>query len=171
MTLLSFYIALTFPINNGSFTGTYYLDINPLIGVYVDSWNFNTATTIPGFVFFGPQTEKRNLKTGFYLKIYEELGIDNLRHEMAHSRQQAALGPAFWLSYAATLGRPFEPYDSFLHLGLAPFSVGFQVFTEEDMWMPSPEMEQAYPLFRLTFEREAATLELLPGYYPRYVAP
>lgn len=170
MTLLSFYIALTFPINNGNFTGDFWLDINPVVGIHMPTWEYNTAITFPGVIFYGTQLEFRKSGDIYYYKHHTQLSENTLRHELAHSRQQAALGSAFWLAYAATIGRPFEPYDSFLHIGLASHPFGVQVFTEDSVWMPESEMEQTYPLFRLTYEKEFATIEMFPG-YPRLFAP
>jgi hypothetical protein len=55
-----------------------------------------------------------------------------VEHEILHTRQWNALGPAFPLVYAVSLGAALEPHDDF-DLSAA--------------WSPPPELEQC-PLFR-----------------------
>lgn len=63
------------------------------------------------------------------------------REEYLHTRQMSALGPAYFLGYAATAGRAFEPYD--------PWSYDPQSYHHDAMWLPTDEEARRCPLLRL----------------------
>ena len=58
-------------------------------------------------------------------------------HELRHLRQWEALGPAFPVAYAVTLGRPFEDY------GVDP----------ESFWNPPASIARTCPAFRVVFAK------------------
>lgn len=157
MDLLSLALSLALPMDGARFTGDYTLDITPTFGVPVQSLPMDAiATTLPGAVFYVDEPWLRG--TEYHLESNPHL----LRHELTHVDQQTALGPAFWLAYAATAGRAFEPYDPLARW--LPSSTGNHRHDFSDAWTPPPEMEGNYPLFRIAREGDEHRLQLLPGY-------
>lgn len=51
-----------------------------------------------------------------------------LQEEYTHTRQMAALGPGFFVAYAATWGQPFEPYN--------PRDLANRSYSLQRMWHP-----------------------------------
>ena len=77
-----------------------------------------------------------------------------MRHELDHTAQQRALGPAFWPLYA-THPDTFEPYKT---------ATGEWQGLDR-MWMPPPEMEENYPIFRFQWGGgEPSAFHFMPGY-------
>lgn len=75
-------------------------------------------------------------------RIPAEIGsVAVTREEILHTRQMSALGPAYFLSYAATAGRAFEPYD--------PLDYDVHEYHHEAMWTPTEEEARRCPLVRL----------------------
>jgi len=99
------------------------LDVNPTIVLPVETVQYGLSGTswLPHVVTYDPD--------------YPEV----VGHELIHARQWTALGPAFPIAYAATLGRPFEDYL-------------------DSMWDPPEEMVGNCPLLRAT----SNTLEFMP---------
>jgi|SRR5690625_1169402 len=69
-----------------------------------------------------------------------------LEEELTHAKQWSALGPWYPIAYAATLGRPFEPYDpvDYWLTGVTP------VPDNSTMWVPDVNLAQRCPLLRLS---------------------
>lgn len=91
--------------------------------------------------------------------------------EIRHYQQFRALGLAFHLAYAATLGEPFEPYPIrrpdiiAANLYYPEGRVNLNVYSLERMWMPHANQRPAAPLLRLTgTSRHDAQLSFFPGF-------
>lgn len=109
----------------------------------------------------------------FYLYTPDTARSNDLVHieEVMHYQQFRALGLAFHVAYAATLGEPFEPYpirrpdvlaaSMYLDCG----SLNLKVFSLDRMWMPDADQRPAAPLLRLTgTSRDDAQLSFFPGF-------
>jgi hypothetical protein len=165
MDLLSLALSLALPMDGAKFTGDWQMDINPVFGVPAPTGNWGAAATVvPGAVLYDPRY------AGSDYDIHSNPHL--MRHELAHTEQQAALGPGFWAAYGATGGRAFEPYDP-LHWrypdvfpDAQPEARGHgpEAHDMSRTWMPEPEQRQRYPLFR--FERQGDThrMRFMPGY-------
>lgn len=165
MDLLSLALSLALPMDGTKFTGDWRMDVNPVFGVPAPTHKWGAAAmALPGAVLYDP----RYAGTDYDIHSNPHL----MREELAHTEQQAALGPGFWAAYGATGGRAFEPYDPLHsrfpgvfpnsqpeHRGTGP--------TAHDMgrtWMPEDDERQRYPLFRLEREGDTSRMQLLPGY-------
>lgn len=161
MHLLSLTLALMLPMDGLRFTGDFQLDINPVFAVDARLSQWGAAgTTLPGLVLLDQEGLAR-------LESWGETRTEVIRHELMHTEQQAALGPGFWVAYALTAGRPFEPYDPLeWFVGIAAAPTEYKPNEYGQMWMPEPEERQRYPLLRLARRGGTGSIELLPG-YPR----
>jgi len=137
-------VALVFPADN---PGAWTLSVSPQVAVPVSVGEVNEAITLPFVTFYRP------FHFGYpgALAPWRDMLFD---HEVQHYRQERALGPWFWLSYAATLGQPFEPDQS---TGWAEWN---------DAWLPPPSMEASYPFVRIS----GSGVEFMPGYVPTHDA-
>ncbi|HKI57716.1 MAG TPA: hypothetical protein VKA00_00685 [Trueperaceae bacterium] len=118
------------------------LDVNPLVAVPAPLGGTG-GVSLPGVMLYkpphaGPAVPFRAIT----------------RHELHHYRQEAALGPWFWVAYALTGGRAFEPTQQY---GV----VAKQSWT--DAWKPPPSDEDNFPLFRVRWN-DGLSLSVLPGY-------
>lgn len=151
--LLSIYVSLTITFGP-PITAT--LDVNPtfIVEAPVERvlGGLGTrvhAVTLPHLILIDPY-----VNTDY---SYDERRL-LINEEIIHSQQWSALGPWFPVSYAATLGRAFEPYD--------PLNMeGYSIVRDQDpsrMWIPSPELVQRCPLLRIGSERG---FQLLPCWF------
>lgn len=156
-------------MDGAKFTGDWRMDVNPVFGVPAPTHKWGAAATVvPGAVLYDPRYR------GTDYDIYSNPHL--MRHELAHTEQQAALGPGFWAAYGATGGRAFEPYDS-LHMQFPNAfpdqrpegrGTGPEAHDMSRTWMPEPEQRQQYPLFRAEMEGGVGKLHFMPG-YPRLI--
>lgn len=109
----------------------------------------------------------------FFLYRPQSVAANPLLHmeEVMHYQQFRALGLAFPLAYAVTLGEPFEPYPirrpDVLAASLYHDSRGLNldVYSLERMWMPDASQRPVAPMLRLTgSSREDAQLSFFPGF-------
>ena len=157
MDLLRLALSLGLPMDGAKFTGDWTLDIDPTFGVPVSSLpNRASAMTLPGMVLYqdAPWME------GYRDHLPSDPHL--LRHELEHVDQQSALGPAFWLAYAATGGRAFEPYDPLARW--LPSNTGNYDHDFSDVWTAPPEMVGNYPLFRISRRGDETKYQFMPGY-------
>lgn len=166
MDLLSLALSLALPMDGTKFTGDWRMDVNPVFGVPFPTHKWGAAATVvPGAVLYDPRYE------GTDYDIHSNPHL--MRHELAHTEQQAALGPAFWAAYAGTGGQAFEPYDPRDMFGpnaQADWDAGIvrsEGPSAHDMgrtWMPEDHERQRYPMFRLEREGDTSRMQFMPGY-------
>ena len=160
MDLLRLAISLGLPMDGAQFTGDWSLDVDPVFGIPFRNglpWAAS-ATTLPGFVLYDDSDAVRD---GYGGRNHLPSNPEILRHELEHSDQMGALGPAFWLGYGGTAGRAFEPYDIF-NLGAPNASGNPHDFS--NAWTAPEEMRGQYPLFRVSRMGGETQFRLLPGY-------
>jgi hypothetical protein len=161
MDLLSLALSLSLPMQGGQFTGDYSFDLTPTIGIHAPTglWGAG-ATTLPGVVLYDPAEVERLGAAG---EGWDEI----VRHELMHSEQQQALGPAFWLAYTLTGGQAFEPHKEITFVPSTTAAWGMAPRVESDysrMWMPDDTTRGRYPLFRMAREGGGTRLQFMPGY-------
>lgn len=151
MSLVAITVTLTLTWGPAGITSTR-LDVNPLIAVPFNLPESVPAMTLPGVLLYKPERSRPN-NLGGIRTTYSALSLPwTIPHELHHFRQEAALGPWFWVAYAATVGRAFEPYDPLDRRPPQNWS---------NAWMPPPSMTDDYPLLRF----DAHGAHLLPGYF------
>ncbi|MGM0386104.1 MAG: hypothetical protein ACQERF_09020 [Actinomycetota bacterium] len=160
---MSLALSLALPMDGTKFTGDWRMDVNPVFGVPAPTSKWGAAaTTIPGAVLYDPRY------AGSGQDMYSNPHV--MRHELAHTEQQAALGPAFWAAYGATGGRAFEPYNPTEFFGPNVPEGGGRPGSGPDFhdmgrtWMPEDDERQRYPLFRLERQGDTSRMQVLPGY-------
>ena len=133
-------ITVTLTLNFGApASATWSLDVTPVVLVRADP-----ARIIPGVLASSPIPRVVIIRPqGFTDPGYYSSTVS---HELVHQRQMDALGPWFYVAYAATLGRPFEPR------GNLPQATDPMDLYEPDlgtMWQPSQRLAARCPMLRI----------------------
>lgn len=143
MSVAAVFVALTLHLSGPKVTG-WSLDITPVVEVTADynKLPFFPASSgglspVPGLILISPQTVWAE-------RFWPGTTANFVREELRHQQQMQALGPWFYVAYAATAGKPFEPY------AYAPVDYYHSWADLSAMWMPPPALQRRCPVFRIT---------------------
>lgn len=155
MDLIAIAFALTIPL--APVSEPIVFDVTPFVAIEVPQ-----ITSRPYATSLGPLLLYNEFSQGE--SMYDYVGISGynmVHHELKHWRQQASLGPIFWIVYAMTMGEVFEPYSP-IDL-FAPLDFG-------KVYHPPPEDFGNFPFFRFSFNTDSTiTLSAFPGYPQLFV--
>jgi hypothetical protein len=165
-------LAITLAITLDGFTPVHAtLEVNPTFLVSAQFPAPHTGMALPHLIIVDlPALTRLDSFTGFHappaggwenphgntITSLKDLAI---QEEYLHTRQFSALGPAFYLVYALTLGEALEPYSPRNrpegNSNLSDFS---------SMWQPSNEQARACPLLRFEWGGGTGSGSFLPCY-------